>query len=257
MRLSIAFALVAATALAACSDGTATKGANSARAPIGAPADKAPAPVAAATPAPSCPPVKTACPPAKAKTADARVAAAKAWTAQRKPQARRAATRQVKASAAGASGPRYAHADAGVGLPTRPYRYDELRPSHEHDRGYERRRYKHRHYEGRGHGHRHADDYATYEERYVEGPVYRHEERRVEVRPLPPAHDGRRYAERHDERIDGSTRSEGVYRSERYSESYSETRSSTHVVQPPCCAPQAAGLDARGYLTWPGKVPAR
>lgn len=280
MRLPIAFALVAVAALSACGDGTASKGA--ARAPIAAAPAQAPTQTqtAAASQAPNCPTVQPACPPARAKAADARVAAAKAWTAERKVQARHAvATRQVKVHATGGHGTRYARVEAG--LPDRPYRYDELGPGH--DAGHDERRYEERRY-GRDYApypevedhayarrearraYRHHDDQSyrggyreeRYEDRYAEAPVYRHEERRVEVRPLPPTHDTRRYAERRDERIDGSSRSQGVYRHESYSESYSESRrSSGYAAQGPCCLAEAAGFDARGYLTWPGKVPAR
>jgi hypothetical protein len=92
------------------------------------------------------------------------------------------------------------------------------------------------------------DEEALYNERYG---VRRHEG----VPQPPPVFDppdGRVY----DGRVIERRAYEGRYESRTESRSTYESRS-VRRDDGPCCRTEAAGFDANGFLTWPGKVPAR
>lgn len=97
------------------------------------------------------------------------------------------------------------------------------------------------------------DEEALYNERYG---VRRHE-----GMPQPPPvfdpPDGRVYEGRaYDGRASERRSYEGRYESRSESRSTYESRS-VRRDDGPCCRTEAAGFDANGFLTWPGKVPAR
>ena len=157
------------------------------------------------------------------------------------------------------------------------------RPAHRgwrHAHGY----HHHRHHED---GYAHRDEYPhphhgypapPRDDRYAEdedahlhaygqdGAVAhfaRREDYRVEDRYSAGGYE---HHEMHSERYVGpgrgseeETRRSGSSYSESYSERYSE-RGGTAYDHPGCCrdgGDEAAGRDANGYLTWPGKIPAR
>lgn len=262
MNLRLIFAVAAFLGVAACGDANAP--ANSARSTITPPKADATAtspPVEAAAsadcpkaPEPKCPTVKTV------KTAKAAPA----------PAARR--SRPVKVADRGPhkaghlARPTHKHAEKG--LPPRPYRYDDLprdrgdappriglddgdrlarRAPHERSGGYrEGRIYEDERHGGWRQGHSHG---------YGHGEAWRGERRR-----------GDRYGAERPRDRDGyehyARRSERRYAYEE-TETYAASRrvySEDERIDGPCCRPyrpEAAGLDAHGFLTWPGKVPAR
>jgi hypothetical protein len=140
--------------------------------------------------------------------------------------------------------------------------------------------------EQRDHGYARPDEsdrYAYSDHAYGERRHYEeHAERRYDERPLPPrtyAPQPRVYApppplprpyvqqgggySQHSEGYSSQSSQHGAYVERGYSEGYSEQGGARYVQrpEPPCnCAPaqpQAAGRDRYGFLTWPGKVPAR
>ena len=246
MRLRLVLALLAATALTACGQPAAQKGANSARAPIGAATPATAAASQAAPQAPHCPTVAPACPPARVAAAGSRSHAV------RKAPARREA--RAVAKAAPVAGRSYARAEQG--LPPRPYRYEDLPREPQEDGAYAGPAYRHHHWHDdgrRAYAYRERDDGADGAERDVPPPPplerredrYGHREGRYEREaPPPPAPGWNRYQ-----------------RYERHEQASSSYRAfSDETVEGPCCGRgrvEAAGFDARGFLTWPGKVPAR
>lgn len=120
----------------------------------------------------------------------------------------------------------------------RPRRHQEYRQEDRYSGGrLERRRESEDHHEGYAHGGRYE-----HSEGYVE-------RRAPEIRREAQAHGGvRRYEERSYEE------------SSRFRESYRESGGGSleRGRVGPCCArpAEAAGRDANGFLTWPGKVPA-
>jgi hypothetical protein len=97
-------------------------------------------------------------------------------------------------------------------------------------------------------------------------PVERYSERRADGYEARRGYDDRAesYRERrtYDDREEASKERRAYEgRSSRY-EAHREESSSTYESESrtssgPCCRSEAAGFDANGFLTWPGKVPAR
>lgn len=234
MNLRLIFALAAFLGVAACGDANKPP-ANSARtaiapatpgAPTGVQADaaaKAPTAGCPKAPAPKCPTVT-------------RAKASAAAGVHR----RHAAKRQVVATRAPRADQQHqVRREADAGLPKRPYRYDQLprdrydEPPVGLDDGDQLAR---RSWRERSHS-------------YREGRAYEGE-RHGEMKRWGY---GRRESGAHGDGY--ASRSERAYADEE-----SETRSESGEHASPCCRPappQAAGFDAHGFLTWPGKVPAR
>lgn len=226
MNLRLIFALAAFLGVAACGDANAP--ANSARTAIAKPgATPAPTQTAATAPTAGCPKA----PAPKCPTAT-RAKTSKAATARRHRAAKRVVVAERRTGEARSFHRHHEHRATADGLPKRPYRYDQLprdrydEPPVGLDDGDQLAR---RSWRERSHS-------------YREGRVYEDEHS-----------DRRRHGHHHGEAY--------ASRSERsYSVEESETTTERAQVAGPCCAParpQAAGFDANGFLTWPGKVPAR
>jgi len=249
MRLSLVLPLAVVLALAACDENRATKSGVAARAPLPAPATPAACP-----PAPACVPAKAAAAPPSRGHRVARKTKAAASGHVRK-RARHTAHR---ASAA----PDYAyrrHDDDLAGGPPPYERQDDGvrvyggQAFEERDQRYSRRRY---------------DDADRYDDAPPPPPPpggSPEEQDRRYLEP-PPVHDrysGGRSYHRESGRTRGGVYGErSRYESHSQSESHSAYGDSTFVEQRldgPCCVagPRAAGFDGSGFLTWPGKVPAR
>lgn len=266
MRTSLryAIALAAVVALVGCNDSSKTGSARTAIAPAPAPA---PGPAAEADL--KCPPTPALkCPPAAGKASKV-----KAKASSPRHGARPSARRTVHAAHRHGS---YRYAErapeprAARGLPPHPYSYDEL--TQDDHRRFERSPHDERiglpgdRLERRGHHDRSSS--------YREGEVYERSERHDSYGDEGRYAERRHHHGRHDqayERGEAWTGERQGYREESQSESssYSE-RTTFHSSSAsrrferhggPCCEreapPQAAGFDSYGFLTWPGKVPAR
>ena len=250
MRIRYLLPLLAALALAGCNPQPQAKG----------PSPKA---TAAIPPAPSaepsasaanCPPQpKLVCPPAGAgKRKGAQTVSA--HRTGRHAHGRRYA-HQGRRHAPSARYAAVDHSDLVGGPPTYrrysgPQGWEESREAYAEDRAHEDHMMRHRH-----HGWRDQEP----EERY--GREDRAYPRPPPPPPPPPPPEVRRYGYS-EHSAESERRERSRYWSQRSyeSSSYSESRRSSESVRRDCpCGPStgAAGFDGDGYLTWPGKVPAR
>lgn len=291
MRLRLVLPFAALLALAAC-DQPASKSGVAARAPL-----PATMPATACPPTPAClPQTAKASGGQKARAHKAvahrsgKAAATKRstvrHTAYAAPAGRyeyRRAEQRDHDDLAGGPPPRERFDDRGGRYEER--RYDDRRDSgvrvyggpsfHERDEVYSDRRYQDGHaYRGQAQERRYeraapADDGQWYEDgrrRYAPPPPVRYRDETPRL-PTPDRYSGG-HSYHHQE--SGRTAG-GVYGERSRSESYSESEThrsyssggavyeSRSSVRGPCCvaSPGAAGLDGNGFLTWPGKVPAR
>lgn len=264
MRLDrLLLPIAAGVLVAACNPLSADRG-GAARAPI--PAMKAPAAQSAAA----------GCPCAEKEKAKATAAAAP----RRKVVAQKAVAnperrtyRRYEALAGGPPRAEYArvpqeyYADSAATT----YRYGPAYPRpavREPDHGYRDYSYSEREDGWRDHRRYERDDYEDRRARHAPPP--REPEDRYGPEGSQRREGGSAYSERYSSREDEARRVppppagygyrerrayEGRYEERSESESSYEFRSASQGR--PCCHSEAAGFDANGFLTWPGKVPAR
>jgi hypothetical protein len=277
MRLNRLLPLAAAVFVTACNPQAADRP-GSARAPIPAaevPASQAASAACPQAPAPACTPPKVAAGGAPAPQGT-RVAA-RHKTVVRKAAARqpRRAYRRYEALAGGpaphseyARVPQREYArvpqDDYADGPATSYRYGPAYPPAARPDEYGYDRYERSRREGGARGWedrydgRRALREPSPEDRYGPGRPFRQED--------GPAYGGRYGARRHEGELRRPPRFDRRLYEERGYEGRYESRSESSSTYEsygarfeggPCCRTEAAGFDVNGFLTWPGKVPAR
>jgi hypothetical protein len=290
MRLDRLLPLAAAALVAACNPQSAERTSGAARAPIPAAQPSTAQPPAAQAAKADCP-----CPKgAKAKAEPRRKAIVHKASHKAAAHPHRRTYRRYEALAGGPpSRSEYARVPPGYyeDGPATSYRYGPAYPPAPAYRDDDYGRRHSYHYERRDEG-RYDDRRSGYEERggRYEDRRNGYEDRRAwrEPAPPPPPPPADRYGPEREQRWeDGRSYEGGAAYNEGYSShddyvrrepppppaarhGYSERRayeqrsesSSSYESRSesrggPCCRSEAAGFDAHGFLTWPGKVPAR